>query len=181
MLCSARELGLGRDHAGLMALRGDFAPGTNFRQALGLDDWRLVVDVTPNRGELLSHLGVARELAPGGEDGIELPHVPQRPRPRLPGKHGRRECDVAGLEVEIQDDQGCPRYMGAVIRGVTRRPLAGVAGHAAAGRRRAADQQRGGRHQLRAARAGAADPRLRPGAAARRPRGHPRRAERRDG
>ena len=38
MLCSARELGLGRDHAGLMTLQGDFAPGTGFRDALGLDD-----------------------------------------------------------------------------------------------------------------------------------------------
>src|SRR5688500_20202738 len=78
MLCSARELGLGRDHAGLMTLRGDFTPGTSFRQALGLDDWQLVVDVTPNRGELLSHLGVARELAPGGEDGIKLPRSEER-------------------------------------------------------------------------------------------------------
>jgi phenylalanyl-tRNA synthetase beta chain len=120
MLCSARELGLGRDHAGLMALRGDFAPGTNFRQALGLDDWQLVVDVTPNRGELLSHLGVARELAPGGEDGIKLPHVPNDRGHACPVKQGRRECDLAGLvEVQIQDDQGCMRYMGAVLRGVT--------------------------------------------------------------
>ncbi|HEU0301807.1 MAG TPA: hypothetical protein VFR37_20300, partial [Longimicrobium sp.] len=76
MLCSARELGLGRDHAGLMALRGDFRPGASFREALGLDDHVLVVDVTPNRGELLSHLGVARELAPRGEDGIELRRFP---------------------------------------------------------------------------------------------------------
>ncbi|CAA9363955.1 MAG: Phenylalanyl-tRNA synthetase beta chain, partial [uncultured Gemmatimonadetes bacterium] len=65
MLCSARELGLGRDHAGLMTLQGDFAPGTRFVDALGLDDYRLLIDVTPNRGELLSHVGVARELAPG--------------------------------------------------------------------------------------------------------------------
>ncbi|HYR08688.1 MAG TPA: phenylalanine--tRNA ligase subunit beta [Longimicrobium sp.] len=122
MLCSARELGLGRDHAGLMTLRGDFAPGTNFREALGLDDWQLVVDVTPNRGELLSHLGVARELAPGGEDGIKLPRFPNDRGHACPVKQGRRECDVAGLEVEIQDDQGCPRYMGAVIRGVAVAP-----------------------------------------------------------
>ncbi|HYJ78432.1 MAG TPA: hypothetical protein VEW03_02425, partial [Longimicrobiaceae bacterium] len=57
MLCSARELGLGRDHEGIMALEGDFRPGEPFREAMGLDDWRLVVDVTPNRGELLSHVG----------------------------------------------------------------------------------------------------------------------------
>ena len=118
MLCSARELGLGRDHAGLLALNGDWEPGTGFRDALGLDDALLVVDVTPNRGELLSHLGVARELAPRGEDGIELP--------AFPGDRGydcrivpaRREGEAAGVPVEIEDDQGCPRYMGAVVRGV---------------------------------------------------------------
>jgi phenylalanyl-tRNA synthetase beta chain len=122
MLCSARELGLGRDHAGLMTLRGDFTPGANFRQTLGLDDALLVVDVTPNRGELLSHLGVARELAPRGEDSIELPRFPGDRGHACPVKQGRRECDVAGLSVEIQDDQGCTRYMGAVVRGVTVAP-----------------------------------------------------------
>jgi phenylalanyl-tRNA synthetase beta chain len=119
MLCSTRELGLGRDHAGLMTLRGDFAPGANFRQSLGLDDYLLVVDVTPNRGELLSHLGVARELAPRGEDGIELPKFPDDRGHACPVTSGRRERDVAGIDVEIQDDQGCTRYMGAVVRGVT--------------------------------------------------------------
>jgi phenylalanyl-tRNA synthetase beta chain len=118
MLCSARELGLGRDHGGLMALQGDFAPGTNFRQALGLDDWRLVVDVTPNRGELLSHLGVARELAPRGEDGIELPKFPNDRGHACPVKPGKREADAPGIEVAIEDDEGCPRYMAAVVRGV---------------------------------------------------------------
>ncbi|MBW3572277.1 MAG: phenylalanine--tRNA ligase subunit beta [Gemmatimonadetes bacterium] len=122
MLCSARELGLGSDHAGLMTLRGDFAPGTSFREALGLDDWQLVVDVTPNRGELLSHLGVARELAPRGEDGIELPRFPNDQGRACAVAHGRRECEVGGVQVEIQDDLGCPRYMGAVIRGVTVAP-----------------------------------------------------------
>jgi len=122
MLCSARELGLGRDHAGLMTLRGDFSPGANFRQALGLDDHLLVVDVTPNRGELLSHLGVARELAPRGEDGIELPRFPNDRGHACPVTPGRRACDVAGVEVEIQDDQGCTRYMGAVVRGVAVAP-----------------------------------------------------------
>lgn len=119
MLCSARELGLGRDHSGLMALVGDFAPGANFRQSLGLEDWRLVVDVTPNRGELLSHLGVARELAPRGEDGIELPKFPNDRGHACPVKPGKREAEAPGIDVAIEDEAGCTRYMGAVIRGVT--------------------------------------------------------------
>lgn len=119
MLCSARELGLGRDHGGLMTLNGDFAPGAGFRDALGLDDWRLVVDVTPNRGELLSHLGVARELAPRGEDGIELPKFPNDRGHACAVKPGKHEADAPGVEVAIEDEDGCMRYMGAVLHGVT--------------------------------------------------------------
>ncbi|HEU0012740.1 MAG TPA: phenylalanine--tRNA ligase subunit beta [Longimicrobium sp.] len=118
MLCSARELGLGRDHSGLMTLSGEWAPGTNFRQALGLDDWRLEVDVTPNRGELLSHLGVARELAPRGEDGIELPAFPGDRGADFPVVPAKREGEVCGIALRIEDKEACPRYMGAVVRGV---------------------------------------------------------------
>src|SRR5918999_1236004 len=63
MLCSARELGLGDDHQGIMELDIDAAPGTSFVEALAVGDTRLVLDVTPNRPDLLSHLGVAREIA----------------------------------------------------------------------------------------------------------------------
>ena len=122
MLCSARELGLGRDHAGLMTLHGEWAPGTRFREALALDDWRLVVDVTPNRGELLSHLGVARELAPRGEDGVVLPPFPDDRGAAFPIVAGRTSCDDLGIEVAIGDEAGCPRYMAAIVRGVAVRP-----------------------------------------------------------
>jgi phenylalanyl-tRNA synthetase beta chain len=118
MLCSARELGLGRDHSGLMPLAPDHRPGERFREALGLDDWRLVIDVTPNRGELLSHVGVARELAPGGVDGIALPRFPGAPKVKLPCVSARREGECAGIHLEIDDADGCPRYMAAVLQGV---------------------------------------------------------------
>ena len=118
MLCSARELGLGRDHSGLMALAPGHRPGERFREALGLDDARLVVDVTPNRGELLSHVGIARELAPGGVDGIDLPKFPNAPKVKLPCVSARREGECAGLHVEIDDTDGCPRYTGAILQGV---------------------------------------------------------------
>jgi phenylalanyl-tRNA synthetase beta chain len=63
MLCSARELGLGDEHEGIMELDTDAPPGTSFLDALPVGDTRLVLDVTPNRPDLLSHLGVAREIA----------------------------------------------------------------------------------------------------------------------
>jgi phenylalanyl-tRNA synthetase beta chain len=122
MLCSARELGLGREHAGLMALHGEFAPGMSFRDALGLDDTLLVVDVTPNRSELLSHIGVARELAPSGEDGIALPAFPGDRGHDVPLVAGRKFAEAAGVRIEIRDEEGCPRYAAAVVRGVAVAP-----------------------------------------------------------
>jgi phenylalanyl-tRNA synthetase beta chain len=119
MLCSARELGLGEDHAGLWELDTDAAPGTPLLDAMPLDDERLVVDVTPNRPDLLGHKGAARELAasygttwrlppiPGGE-GIDVP----------PARRAAGEGTTAGVRVAIEDPAGCPRFHAAVIRGV---------------------------------------------------------------
>jgi phenylalanyl-tRNA synthetase beta chain len=118
MLCSARELGLGRDHQGLMTLNGDWEPGAPFLEALGLDDVRLVVDVTANRPDLLCHLGVAREVAPGGVADLRLPEFPRAEsvdfEPRRAGEAG----ETGGVAVAIEDVEGCPRYLGAVVRGV---------------------------------------------------------------
>jgi len=122
MLCSERELGLGRDHAGIMELHGEFEPGAPFLEAVGLDDARLVVDVTANRPDLLSHIGVARELAPGGVAGIELPAFPGGEatvgEAALPARRVGREGVVGGVRVRIEDPAGCPRYLAAVVRGV---------------------------------------------------------------
>ena len=63
MLCSARELGLGDEHEGIMELDIEAAPGTRFLDAFPVGDTRLVLDVSPSRPDLLSHLGVAREIA----------------------------------------------------------------------------------------------------------------------
>ncbi|MDB4951138.1 MAG: hypothetical protein JWM27_3787 [Gemmatimonadetes bacterium] len=118
MLCSARELGLGRDHAGLMTLAGEWAPGTSFRDALGLDDARLVVDVTPNRSELLSHVGIAREAAPGGRADVRLPDFPGGSAVSVDAKPAAENGEAAGVRLSIEDVDGCPRYLAAVIRGV---------------------------------------------------------------
>src|SRR5690606_8469913 len=126
MLCSERELELGRDHTGILELHGAFTPGEPFVSAVGLDDVRLEVDVTPNRPDLLSHWGVARELAPGGEAGLRLPAIPESSVPPLLEEvrfqRVARVGQAAGVTVAIEDPRGCPRYLGAVIRGVTVRP-----------------------------------------------------------
>jgi len=117
MLCSERELGLGRGHEGIMELRGEFTPGERFVPALGLDDVRIVVDVTPNRGDLLSHVGIARELAPGGNAGITLPRFSETGvSVRL--ERSSESVSLRGVKVTLEDPRGCPRYLGAIVRGV---------------------------------------------------------------
>lgn len=120
MLCSARELNLGRDHEGILELQGRFTPGESFIKALDLDDYRMVVDVTPNRPDLLSHLGVARELAPNGERSVKLPGFPGRKKQdrQFEVERAANHGSLAGIRVRIDEPAACPRYMSAVIRGV---------------------------------------------------------------
>ncbi|MBI4409596.1 MAG: phenylalanine--tRNA ligase subunit beta [Gemmatimonadetes bacterium] len=130
MLCSERELGLGRDHTGILELHGRFTPGEPFAEALELNDVRLLLDVTPNRPDLLSHYGVARELAPGGEAGLRLAGFPSledgsagAPLAALDEQIrfvvAAREESTGGVRVVLDDARGCPRYLGAVIRDVS--------------------------------------------------------------
>ena len=119
MLCSSRELALGDDHDGLLTLSSEVVPGTSLLTVLQLGDDRLVVDVTPNRGDLLSHKGIARELAVA----YGIPY-------RLPALAGEADVDlptptrfadqamVGGVKLAIADRAGCRRFLAAVIRGV---------------------------------------------------------------
>lgn len=120
MLCSAKELELGEDASGIMELATDADPGTGFVEALELDDECLEIDVTPNRPDLLGHKGVARELAAGYGIQFRLPAIegdyPSVPAPvRADGAEGT----TGGVRVAIEDPEGCPRFLGAVIRGLT--------------------------------------------------------------
>lgn len=65
MLCSARELGLADDAEGLMSLPTTLEAGQDLREALGLDDTILEVDLTPNRADCLGMRGIARECSAG--------------------------------------------------------------------------------------------------------------------
>ncbi|MEO8225874.1 MAG: phenylalanine--tRNA ligase subunit beta [Gemmatimonadota bacterium] len=119
MLCSARELGLGDDASGLWELATDAAPGTPLLQAIPLADTRLVLDITPNRPDLLGHKGIARELAASLQTPFRLPVISGSAGGTMPAP--RREAAAAtagGVRVAIEDADGCPRLLGAVIRGV---------------------------------------------------------------
>ena len=107
MLCSARELGLSDDHAGLLPLAADAVPGTDIRAHLDLDDRRITIKLTPNRADCLSLSGIARELsALTGAPFVAPAVVPV--------------ADViADTRRIVLDAPGsCPRYCGRIVRGV---------------------------------------------------------------
>ncbi|MBA3644925.1 MAG: phenylalanine--tRNA ligase subunit beta [Gemmatimonadaceae bacterium] len=121
MLCSARELQLGSDHAGIMALDIDAQPGAGFLDAMKVGDSRIVVDVLPNRPDLLSHRGLAREIAAALHKQVNDPKIPGTAASvpvSFVSAPGKKEAKAANITVRLEDAVGCPRYAGAVIKGV---------------------------------------------------------------
>ena len=118
MLLSAKELGLGTDHSGILELETAAAPGTRFIDATGIGDHQIVIDVPANRPDLLCHKGVARELGASLGMPVKLPPIPGAGSAAA-GPSGRVISDVVdGVHVRLEDPEGAPRYMIAVIRGV---------------------------------------------------------------
>jgi phenylalanyl-tRNA synthetase beta chain len=119
MLCSARELGLGEEHDGILELDTAAAPGTPFLDAVQVGDTRLGIDVLPNRGDLLSHLGLAREIAASSGVSLRMPAIPGDAGVAPPAPVAARgEVRTAGFTIRVDDESGAPRYMAAIIRGV---------------------------------------------------------------
>ena len=119
MLCSARELGLGQDHTGIMALDIRAEPGTRFLDAMPIGDTRLVIDVLPNRSDLLSHEGLAREIAAATGGVVTRPEITED-RQVVTRTHTVKGTSgsVGNVTVRLEDTEGCLRYAGAVITGL---------------------------------------------------------------
>ena len=120
MLCSARELKLSTEHDGILALTTDAAPGTPILAVLGeVGDSQLNLDVLPNRPDLLSHRGMAREVSAllgvpltRGDLAVDVLSA-------VTATRGETSATADGVTIRIDDTVSCPRYMGIVIRGVT--------------------------------------------------------------
>jgi phenylalanyl-tRNA synthetase beta chain len=112
MLCSARELGLGQEQDGIMELTVDVAPGTPLLRALPLD-------VGANRPDLLSHLGVARDVAAITGKPFALPAI-KGLGADVPSAIANPTAGTAGpIAVSVAQAGLVRRFMGVVIRGVT--------------------------------------------------------------
>ncbi len=109
MLCSAAELGLGPDAEGIMILPADCEVGRPVAQAVGIADTVMEIGVTPNRGDCLSVLGIARELA--ALTGIPL-------KRRRDGLRHRGGAAAPAVAVRIVEPELCHRYVARVVVGV---------------------------------------------------------------
>jgi phenylalanyl-tRNA synthetase beta chain len=119
MLCSARELGLGDDEEGILALDTGVAPGTPLLAALAVGDTRLVIDVLPNRPDLLSHQGLAREIAAVTARPLHDAAIPGATIQSVPPlRRADRVGETAGVRVSVEDPGDAPAYLGVVIRGL---------------------------------------------------------------
>ncbi|HSH12626.1 MAG TPA: phenylalanine--tRNA ligase subunit beta, partial [Desulfurivibrionaceae bacterium] len=109
MLCSASELGIGGAKTGIIELSADLAPGQPLVEALGLRDTLVEVDLTPNRPDCASVIGLAREV--GGVISKKVRHPLPETLPEL------SSLDLP-FSVEVRDPESCPRYAARLIRGV---------------------------------------------------------------
>jgi phenylalanyl-tRNA synthetase beta chain len=107
MLASAKELGLAESSNGILELPPDAPVGKSLREYLGLDEAVLEVNVTPNRGDAMSMLGIAREVAALTGTPVTGPAI----RP-LTGAAGEP------LTVRLEAPAACPRFAGCIVRGI---------------------------------------------------------------
>ena len=110
MNCSARELGIGGDHAGIMILPEDAPVGMPFGEYYGSSDTVLDCEITPNRPDCLSMIGMARETGAifDRDYRVELPAIKS--------ETGRATADE--ISVEIADEGLCDRYVARIVRNV---------------------------------------------------------------
>jgi len=111
MMLSAREMGLGEDHTGIVDLPTDAPLGESYVKWAGLDDPVIEISVTPNRGDALSVRGVARDLAAAGLGTLK----PWAPQP-VPASY------ASPLRWEIADPRACTWVLGRALRGLRNGP-----------------------------------------------------------
>lgn len=109
MICSEKELGLGEDEEGIMILDPEFKAGESLATALDLEDHILDIDLTPNRPDCLSVVGIAREVA--ALCGSQL-------KKREVSLHEVEKMAQNMVGVQIEDPNACPRYAARIIEDV---------------------------------------------------------------
>ncbi|MFP4156876.1 MAG: phenylalanine--tRNA ligase subunit beta [Opitutales bacterium] len=111
MMCSAKELQIGQDHEGILILDPEVEPGTPLNDLYQDADTVFDLEITPNRVDVLSHLGVARELSARFGLPVRYPQVNS-------STENERSGESLLAAVEVTAPEFCPHYTAICIRGV---------------------------------------------------------------
>jgi len=109
MLCSESEIGISDSHEGIIELDSKAKIGDNVRNVLNLDDQIIELDITPNRGDCFSVLGVAREVCVNYD--LTLPAL----------NYKAKQKGSKSFKSSVSNPNECPRYLTRVIEGVDNR------------------------------------------------------------
>ncbi|MBT6112773.1 MAG: phenylalanine--tRNA ligase subunit beta [Candidatus Marinimicrobia bacterium] len=108
MVCSERELGLSDEHEGILVLDDSLEAGESFTDAIGPLRASVELDITPNRPDAFSHLGVARDIAVKTQQSLTLPKA-------LPIKPTGDET----IPIRMENAEDCPRYIGGIMENIS--------------------------------------------------------------
>ena len=113
MICAEDEIGIGHDHKGIIVLPQSAETGMPAAEYYGItSDYAIEIDITPNRVDGASHLGVARDLAAYLKQSRDIDYS-------LPSVEAfAPDSNTAGLSIEVLRPEACPRYAGVCIEGV---------------------------------------------------------------
>lgn len=114
MLCSASELGVSKDHSGILVLPSDSELGADVVGLLNLDDTILDLEITPNRPDCMGMIGIAREVAALLNNELQVPEASET-----------APTDGTSVTVRLEDPEGCPRYVAHLIEEVSTGPSVG--------------------------------------------------------
>ncbi len=110
MICSESELGISNDHSGIMVLDGKAALGAPLVKVLDYNDYVMTFELTPNRGDSMSAIGIARDLAALASVKVKRPSFKIKPS---------KKKTKSFIKVSIADTEACPRYAARIIQGIT--------------------------------------------------------------
>ena len=111
MLCSEEELNIGKDSDGIMILPEDTPVGVSMKEYLGINDTIFELEITPNRPDCLSHIGIARELGAYYNKEVKYPSFV------INSESSEKTAD--NISVEIEDSNLAKRYVARIIKNVT--------------------------------------------------------------
>ena len=111
MLCSEEELNIGKDSSGIMILPEDTPVGVPMKEYLGINDTVFELEITPNRPDCLSHIGIARELGAYYNKEVKYPSFV------INSESSEKTAD--NISIEIEDSNLAKRYVARIIKNVT--------------------------------------------------------------